>query len=59
MLDKGNNMRNAPMNTSGHGMDRKWVIERDTAGTRACAESMKIKMKVRGGTRLVLRIRAG
>jgi hypothetical protein len=23
---KGNNMTNAPMNTSGHGMDRKWAI---------------------------------
>jgi hypothetical protein len=24
--NKGNNMRNAPMNTSGHGMDKKWAI---------------------------------
>ena len=60
-------MRNAPMNTSGHGMDRKWHIRRiarraqdaEARGGRARAESVKNKIKVRGGTRLVLRIRAG
>jgi hypothetical protein len=67
MLDKRKYHENAPMNASGHGMDRKWVLERDARraegaearGGRARAESVKNKIKVRGGTRLVLRIRAG
>jgi hypothetical protein len=60
-------MRNAPMNTSGHGMDRKWHIRRiarraedaEARDRRARAVSIENKMRVRGCTRLGLRVRAG
>jgi hypothetical protein len=41
------------------GQEMGYRARRAVRGGRARAESMKIKMKVHGGTRLVLRIRAG
>jgi hypothetical protein len=60
-------MGNAPMNSSRHVLDRIRTIGRvakraegaDARGERARAKSAKIKPGVRGGTKLVLGIRAG
>ena len=60
-------MGNAPRNSSGHVLDRIRTIGRvakraegaDARGECARAKSAKIKLEVRGGTMLVLGIRAG